>query len=143
MGADHTAGYAVATNIMNVGGQLDPLKSEGQAKLSKDLQIATAFIDTAGLCLFVAFPVLDVPDAFAAIVDMVNAKYGLSLTGDDIGALGQKVLKTEIDFNRRAGFTSADDRLPEFFKTEKLSPHNTVFDVSDEDLDSVLKFDSP
>src|SRR4030065_98265 len=29
MGADHTAGYAVATNIMNVGGQVDPLKTEG------------------------------------------------------------------------------------------------------------------
>ncbi len=141
MGADHTAGYAVATNIMNVGGKLDPLQSEGQAKLSSGLQAATAAIDTAGLCLFVAFPVLDVPDAFAAIVDMVNAKYGLSLTGDDIGALGVKVLKIETDFNRRAGFTSADDRLPEFFKTEKLPPHNTVFDVSDEDLDSVLKFD--
>jgi len=141
MGADHTAGYAVATNIMNVGGKLDPLQSEGQAKLSSDLQVATAAIDTAGLCLFVAFPVLDVPDAFAAIVDMVNAKYGLSLTGDDIGALGKKVLNMETDFNRRAGFTSADDRLPEFFKTEKLPPHNTVFDVSDDDLDSVLKFD--
>jgi len=141
MGADHTAGYAVATNIMNVGGKLDPLQSEGQAKLSSGLQAATAAIDTAGLCLFVAFPVLDVPDAFAAIVDMVNAKYGLSLTGDDIGALGKKVLGIETDFNRRAGFTSADDRLPEFFKTEKLPPHNTVFDVSDEDLDSVLKFD--
>jgi len=131
----------VATNIMNVGGQVDPLKSEGQAKLSRDLQTATAAIDTAGLCLFVAFPVLDIPDAFAAIVDMMNAKYGLSLTGDDIGALGQNVLKTEIDFNRRAGFTSADDRLPEFFRIEKLPPHNLVFDVSDEDLDSVLKFD--
>jgi len=141
MGADHTAGYAVATNIMNVGGRLDPLKSEGQAKLSGDLQVATAFIDTAGLCLFVAFPVLDVPDAFAAIVDMVNAKYGLTLTGDDIGALGKRVLSMEKDFNRRAGFTSADDRLPEFFKTEKLPPHNTVFDVSDADLDSVLNFD--
>jgi aldehyde:ferredoxin oxidoreductase len=141
MGADHTAGYAVATNIMNVGGQLDPLQSEGQAKLSSDLQAATAAIDTAGLCLFVAFPVLDVPDAFAAIVDMVNAKYGLSLTGDDIGALGKKVLTIEKDFNRRAGFTSADDRLPEFFKMEKLPPHNTVFDVSDADLDSVLNFD--
>jgi len=140
MGADHTAGYAVATNIMNVGGKLDPLKSEGQAALSRNLQVATAAVDSTGLCLFVAFPVLDIPDAFNAIVDMINAKYGLSLTGDDVGALGQKVLGIEKDFNRRAGFTSADDRLPEFFMTEKLPPHNTVFDVSDEDLDSVLKF---
>jgi len=33
MGADHTAGYAVATNILGVGGKLDPLKPEGQIEL--------------------------------------------------------------------------------------------------------------
>lgn len=141
MGADHTAGYAVTANIMKVGGDVDPLKNEGQATLSSNLQAATAAIDTAGLCLFVAFPVLDIPDAFNAMVDMLNAKYGLSMTGDDFGALGQRVLGMEKDFNRSAGFTSADDRLPEFFLNEKLPPHNVIFDVSDEDLDSVLKFD--
>jgi aldehyde:ferredoxin oxidoreductase len=140
MGADHTAGYAVATNIMKVGGYVDPLKVESQVKLSRDLQIATAAIDTYGLCLFVAFPVLDIPDAFNAIVDMVNAKYGLSLTGDDVTALGQRVLTMERDFNTRAGFTPADDRLPEFFKIEKLPPHNEVFDVPDEELDTVFNF---
>jgi aldehyde:ferredoxin oxidoreductase len=30
MGADHTAGYAVATNILGIGGNVDPLKPEGQ-----------------------------------------------------------------------------------------------------------------
>ena len=140
MGADHTAGYAVATNIMKVGGYVDPMKVEGQVKLSRDLQIATAAIDTCGLCLFVAFPVMDIPDALDAIVDMVNAKYGLSLTGDDVTSLGQRVLTMERDFNTRAGFTPAEDRLPEFFRIEKLPPHNEVFDVPDEELDSVFNF---
>ncbi len=137
MGADHTAGYAVAQNIMKVGGDVDPLAPEGQAALSAELQIATALIDTAGLCLFVAFPMLDIPEAFNAVVDMINAKYGLSLTGDDAGALGKRVLEMERDFNLRAGFNQAADRLPEFFKLEKLPPHNQVYDVTDEDLDSV------
>ncbi|MFZ7113353.1 MAG: aldehyde ferredoxin oxidoreductase family protein [Desulfatiglandales bacterium] len=140
MGADHTAGYTIAPNIMKVGGDVNPLKAEGQAALSRDLQIATAAIDTAGLCLFVAFPVMDIPDALVAIVDMLNAKYGLSLTTDDVTGLGKKVLAMERDFNKRAGFTAADDRLPEFFRTEKLAPHNLVFDVSEEDLDSVHNF---
>jgi aldehyde:ferredoxin oxidoreductase len=140
MGADHTAGYAVGTNIMKVGGYVDPLKAEGQVELSRNLQAATAAIDTCGLCLFVAFPVLDIPEAFTAIVDMVNAKYGISLTGDDVGALGQKILKMERDFNAKAGFTAADDRLPEFFKLEKLPPHNEVFDVPDAELDTVFNF---
>ncbi len=140
MGADHTAGYAVATNIMKVGGDVDPLKPEGQVELSRNLQISTALIDTLGLCLFVAFPVMDMPDAFTAVVDMVNAKYGLSLTADDAMALGQKVLKYEREFNQNAGFTAADDRLPEFFKIEKLPPHNQVFDVPDQELDTVFNF---
>jgi len=86
----------------------------------------------------VALPVLDNPDAFNAIVDMLNAKYGLSLTGDDISSLGKRVLEMERDFNRRAGFTPADDRLPEFFKFEKLPPHNEIFDITDEALDQVF-----
>ena len=140
MGADHTAGYATATNIMKVGGDVDPLKKEGQVELSRNLQVATAAVDTAGLCLFVAFPVLDIPDALQAIVDMLNAKFGLSLTTDDVASLGQKVLTIEKDFNTRAGFTAGADRLPDFFRREKLGPHNVVFDVSDEELDSTLRF---
>ncbi|MCL5058028.1 MAG: aldehyde ferredoxin oxidoreductase C-terminal domain-containing protein, partial [Actinobacteria bacterium] len=62
------------------------------------------------------------------------------LTVDDVVKLGQEVLKTEREFNSRAGFTRADDRLPEFFTKEKLSPHNTRFDIKDEDLDEVLSF---
>ena len=63
---------------------------------------------------------MDIPDAFNAVADMLNAKYGLSLTGDDIASLGQRVLKMERNFNKGAGFTAADDRLPEFFKKERL-----------------------
>ncbi len=140
MGADHTAGYAVASNILKVGGDVHPLKPEGQAELSQAFQVATAVIDTVGLCLFVAFAVLDIPDSNQAMLDMVNAKYGWSLTADDVAALGKKILTTEHDFNVRAGFNQADDRLPDFFKREKLPPHNVVFDVSDADLDRTLKF---
>ncbi|KIX15362.1 aldehyde ferredoxin oxidoreductase family protein [Dethiosulfatarculus sandiegensis] len=140
MGADHTAGYATTANILKVGGDVDPLKSQGQIELSQGLQVATASIDTAGLCLFVAFAVLDIPDALAAIVDMLNAKYGWTITADDVNDLGKKVLTIEKDFNTKAGFNKADDRLPDFFKYEKLPPHNVVFDVSDEELDKVLDF---
>ena len=140
MGADHTAGYATGTNIMKVGGYVDPLLPDGQVELSRNLQVATAVIDTVGLCLFVAFPMLDIPDALPAVIDMVNAKYGLSLTGDDVTALGQKVLGWEVDFNRRAGMDEGADRLPDFFRTEALPPHNTVFDVTEDDLDTTLAF---
>lgn len=139
-GADHTAGYATTANIMKVGGYVDPLKPDGQVGLSRDLQVATAAIDTAGLCLFVAFAVLDMPDANQAVVDMLNAKYGLSLTGEDVAALGQKIITLERDFNVRAGFNEADDRLPDFFYREPLEPHGEMFDVPHDHLDSIFKF---
>jgi len=140
MGADHTAGYAVTANILSVGGQVNPLLPEGQVDLSRNLQIATAAVDSTGLCLFVAFAVLDNPEGLPAIVDMLNAQYGLALSVDDVVKLGQQVLRVERRFNSEAGFTRADDRLPEFFQTEDLPPHNTRFDVSEADLDSVFNF---
>ena len=140
MGADHTAGYAVTANILNVGGSVDPMKKEGQVELSRNLQIATAAVDTAGLCIFVAFAALDIPEAFNAIVDMLNARFGLSLTGDDVSALGKTILKTERDFNLAAGFTNKDDRLPEFFAEEPLPPHNVVWDFTGEELDAFWDF---
>ena len=140
MGADHTAGYAVATNILNVGGSIDPLKKEGQVELSRNLQAATAAIDSAGLCIFVAFPALDIPECFLAIVDMLNARFGINLTADDVGALGLNILKTERAFNLAAGMTNKDDRLPEFFSEEPLPPHNVTWDFTGEEIDAFWDF---
>ncbi len=139
-GADHTAGYAIATNILKVGGFVDPLKPEGQVELSRNLQIATAAVDSTGLCLFVAFAVLDKPEAFEAIYEMINAFYGLNLGADDVVGLGKAVLTMERKFNQAAGFTNADDRLPEWMYREPLSPHNKVFEVTDAELDEVFNF---
>ena len=140
MGADHTAGYAVTANVLKVGGYVDPMKAEGQIDLSRNLQIATAAIDATGMCLFIAFAVLDQPETFQALLDLLNSFYGLNLTGDDVTALGRQILTTERDFNMRAGLTSKQDRLPEYFKKELLPPHNVVFQVSDEELDRVYNW---
>ena len=140
MGADHTAGYAVTANVLGVGGKVDPLKPEGQAELSRNLQITTAAVDSTGMCLFIAFAALDQPDTFQALIDIINAFYGLKLKADDVTALGKSVLKKERDFNAAAGFTSKHDRLPDFFKKEPLPPHNITFKVTDKDLDSVFNW---
>lgn len=140
MGADHTAGYSITANVLGVGGKTDPLRVEGQVELSRNLQVATAALDSSGLCLFVAFAVLDMPEAFEAMYQMINARYGLQLGPDDVVALGKSVLRTEREFNKGAGFTSEEDRLPMFFETEKLPPHNSVFDVPHAELDAVLNF---
>jgi aldehyde:ferredoxin oxidoreductase len=46
----------------------------------------------------------------------------------------------EREFNRRAGFTPADDRLPEWMTQEPLPPTQAVFDVSEEELDGVFNW---
>ena len=140
MGADHTAGYAVTANILGVGGSVDPLKPEGQVELSRNLQIATTAIDSTGMCLFIAFAILDQPDTFNALVDLIGAFIGQPMTGDDVTALGKSVLKKEREFNLAAGFTAKDDRLPDYFKKEALAPHDITFAVKDEELDTVFNW---
>ncbi len=140
MGADHTAGYCVTANLLSVGGTIDPLSPQGQVELSRNLQIATAAIDSTGMCLFIAFAILDQEETFNALVDLINAFSGLSLTGDDVSELGKTVLKVEREFNRQAGFTEKDDRLPDYFLKESLPPHGVTFNVTDAELDSVFNF---
>jgi aldehyde:ferredoxin oxidoreductase len=140
MGADHTSGYAVATNILGVGGKVDPLKPEGQVDLSRALQIATAFIDSTGMCVFTAFALMDQPETAQALIDLINAFFGWNWTADDSVEFGKKVLTMERDFNTRAGFTKEQDRLPPFMKMEPLAPHNLTFQVTDEELDQVFNW---
>jgi len=139
-GADHTAGYSITSNVLAVGGTVDPLKPDGQAALSQGLQIATGMLDAMGLCIFVAFAVLDIPEALDAIYEMAAAHTGEAWDVDALMQLGKETLTYERLFNEHAGMTSADDRLPEFFYEEALSPHDAVFTVTDADLDSVHAF---
>jgi aldehyde:ferredoxin oxidoreductase len=90
--------------------------------------------------LFIALAILDQEDTFNAMLDMLSAFTGQNLTADDVVALGKKILDYERDFNKRAGFTSKQDRLPDFFKNEPLAPHNLTFEVKDEDLDQVFNW---
>jgi len=138
MGADHTAGYTIAPEILGVGGEVDPFDVE-KAELTRNFLNATAFIDTTGYCLFIAFAILDIAEGFEGVVESCNGVLGSDWTMDDVGRIGGEIIKMERAFNTAAGFNEADDRLPEFMKYEKLPPHNVVFDVPDEELDKVHK----
>ena len=139
MGADHTAGYTIAPEIAGVGGSSDPLASVPEkADLSRAFQMTTAFLDSTGHCLFIAFAILDIASGFEGMIEEVNGLLGTDLTGDSAVALGGEILKRERAFNLGAGLTTKDDRLPEFMKYEKLPPHNVVADLSDEVMDKVF-----
>lgn len=136
MGADHTAGNVVGEYLEQ---KLNPLNAEGQVEASRNLQIAIAAADCTGIC-FMAYVALTTPEGGEALLKAINAKFGTQLTPDDVLALGIRVLKAEREFNRKAGFTNKDDRLPRFYYEEPLPPHNTVFTISDEKIDSTFDF---
>ena len=71
---------------------------------------------------------------------MLNAKYSLSLSIDDVIALGKMVLKTEHAFNIAAGFTKEDDRLPEFFTDDVCPPHNLTWTFTGAEIDEFWNF---
>lgn len=137
MGADHTSGYTIAPEILAVGGDVDQFDVD-KAELVRAFQQTTGFIDMSGHCLFIAFAILDIAEGFEGLVEECNGVLGTDWTGDDVTRIGQEILDKELAFNRAAGFTKADDRMPEFMRYEPLPPHNVMWDVPDETLDAVF-----
>jgi aldehyde:ferredoxin oxidoreductase len=139
MGADHTAGWVVASNLSGMGGTLNPHTGDGQVDNSRMVQILTAAMDCTGLCTFVNFPVGDIPEGGEGLLQMMSGLYGKDLTMDDVVNLGKMVLKTEHDYNTAAGFTAEDDRLPQFMIEEAIPVHNVKFTIPDEEIDRLWK----
>ncbi|KPL85086.1 aldehyde:ferredoxin oxidoreductase [Levilinea saccharolytica] len=126
-GADHTCGLTIRAKV-------DHTNPEGQAALSRTAQINMAGYDTLGACIFAGFGFAVVPETIPALI---NARYGWGVPPDFLQVLGRQTIELEKEFNRRAGFTPADDRLPEWMTQEPLTPTGAVFDVPAEDLDQV------
>jgi len=93
-------------------------------------------LDSTGLCLFARPPVIADPQLMA---DMINGIYGWGWTKEDLDRLYRDVLRTELEFNRRAGITQADYRIPEYMREEPLPPLGAVFDVPDTDLNTIFE----
>jgi aldehyde:ferredoxin oxidoreductase len=127
-GADHTAGNTVRAKVDHLDGKANIATSRGS-------QINMAGFDSLGACIFAGFGFMVNPEV---IPDLLNARYGWQVGADILQVLGKETIKLEREFNRRAGFTAADDRIPEYMRTEPLPPHNSVFDASESDLDSIF-----
>ena len=133
MGADHTAGNLVGSYL---AGMLDHGDIQAQVNASRQAQVGMAALDCTGLCLLAGGAIGG--EAGEAFYKMVEMRLGQPFDAQAYVALGMQVLKVEMEFNHKAGFTKEDDRLPKFFYEEKLSPNDQVFPVSAEDLDSTF-----
>jgi len=139
MGGDHTAGFVVETNLEAFGGTLDRFSAEGQVEASRNAQIHMVLVDTVGICDF-AQTGFGAPDGVGNVCKMVVAKSGKPFSEEDWTDIGKRVLQIEVEFNRKAGFTKEQDRLPKMFYEEPLPPYNKVVVISDEEMDTTFNF---
>lgn len=129
-GADHTAGLTIRAKVNH----LDPAV---QRDVSLNAQLNMAGYDSIGACIFAGFGYASTPDA--VVKRLLHARYGWEDIPDNVlQEIGKQTIKMELEFNRSAGFTAKDDRIPEWMRREKLPPHNAVFDVPDETLDNIF-----
>jgi aldehyde:ferredoxin oxidoreductase len=137
MGADHTAGNALPSPA---NPDYNPTASSGQAPVSGFLLWYLAAIDSLGMCLFASLPLLDMPELQKHLIACATAVTGEPFDENYLMNLGISVLKAEKAFNEAAGFTSKDDRLPDFFIKEPLPPSGLTFDVAEAEIDTALNF---
>lgn len=135
MGADHTCGNALPSPA---NPDYNPAASSGQAPISIFLQCYFAAIDSLGICIFATLPLLDIPELQKHLIECATAATGQPFDENYLMNLGVSVLKSEKKFNAAAGFTKKDDRLPDFFTKEPLSPSGLTFDVAEAEIDSAL-----
>jgi aldehyde:ferredoxin oxidoreductase len=112
MGADHTAGL-----IVNPGMQPDEF-----AQASQEAQLVNAVCDSSGFCQFLQPNLDDIRNFYGAL-------YGEEIARDAIADQGWQCLEDEWEFNKRAGFTDADDDLPDCMKEDPIGPMKVVYDV--------------
>jgi aldehyde:ferredoxin oxidoreductase len=129
-GADHTAGLTIRAKI-------DHLDPNGQKDASLNAQLNMAGYDTLGACIFAGFGYAATPDR--VVKRLLMARYGWDDLPDNIlQSLGRETIKMEREFNKRAGFTKEDDRLPKWMTEEPIPETGAVFDVSEDVIDHIF-----
>ena len=126
MGGDHTAG-----NCYGARATVPPLSCEGQGDLSHKLQLQMAGLENLGFCMFARAYLFKKPELFTRFA------YGIcgdKMTVDEFWAQGRETARLEYEFNVKSGVSPAQDRLPEYMYRIPLPPNNTVFDLSDEEM---------
>jgi aldehyde:ferredoxin oxidoreductase len=107
-GGCHVRGYTISVEVLGCGAKLDPHVTAEKPQWVKIFQDLTAAIDSSGACLFGTFGMTG--EDFAA---MLTALTGVTYTLDDYLKTGERIWNLERNFNLKAGFTNADDTLPE------------------------------
>ena len=128
MGADHTAGTAMMPFADMMG---KPMRSG----MSGRMQMGQAFTDSL-MCNF-QFGLTNSDPTI--LPDLLNGAVGGDWDADKIAQAGRDILMLEQEYNKAAGFTKKDTRLPEFFYTEVSEATGAVYDMTPDDLVDTFK----
>ena len=109
MGGDHTAGFVLMPEISD----------EDAVYYSQEAQINHALCDSAGFCIFQQPTLDEIRHFYGRYIDR-------DISREEIADLGWQCLTDEWEFNDKAGFTSADDDLPDCIRNEGIGPDNTL-----------------
>lgn len=136
MGADHTAGAAIAGRVPRQGKDYGELtEDKGKLELSRELQIYTAVLDSMGCCYFIGPSY----ETMELVANALNAMYDLDLTREEVIAIGKKIIRYELEFNKKAGVSHEKTKIPKFFKEETVEPTGLKYTFSDEDIENFWK----
>ena len=125
MGADHTAGLTYRK----------PHSSSGQSANSLRFQVEAAVCDTFGYCIN-AIP--GGPNSlYEFLAELVNARFGMNVTGQDIVDIGKQTLQDQLEYNKKTEFHTKHNPAPAFVRTEALAHSNQVFDVDESEIESI------
>ena len=113
-GACHNRGYTIAFEVLGSPEKVDAITEDGKAQLVFALQNLHAGVpDAGGICefSFAGQP----PPVMAA---QIAAATGIDYTLEDLEKCGERIWNLQHLFNRKAGFTRADDTIPRRFLEE-------------------------
>src|SRR3990170_2578707 len=97
MVADHTAGLVIKPGM----------PEDQLAQASRESQLVNAVCDSSGFCQFLQPSLKDIGEFYSLMC-------GEQVTPRQMAEIGWQCLEDEWEFNRRAGYTDADDDLPPF-----------------------------
>lgn len=136
MGADHTAGAAIAGRKARSDKEYGELtENEKKLELSYELQVYTTVLDSMGCCYFIG-PSYENMELLA---NVLNAMYDIELERDDVIEIGKNILKNEVEFNKKAGISESLNKLPGFFRKERSDPTELTVSLKEEELQDFWK----
>ena len=105
-------------------------ENKGKLDLSFELQVYTAVLDSIGCCYFIGPSY----ENMEIIANALNAMYDLDLKKENVIKIGENILRTEINFNKKAGINPESNDVPDFFKEEQSEPADLTFTFEKSDL---------